>query len=74
MHILGVYVQDMKFLWSSNLWLGGLSTDDSVNNNNDDYNAGRQHMMDSGIYAKWTKNYCSTDRSAILFITILISQ
>ena len=28
-----MYVQDMKILWS-NLWLGGLSTDDANDNDN----------------------------------------
>ena len=35
-----MHVQDMKFLWS-NLWLGGLSTDDTNDdnaNNNDNTN------------------------------------
>ena len=30
-------MQDMKFLWS-NLWKGGLSTDDKADDNNDDEN------------------------------------
>ena len=40
-----IYVQDMKFLWS-NLWVGGLSTDNTNDNNNDDDNTGC-HMMDN---------------------------
>ena len=36
-HILGTNMQDMKFLWTK-LWLGGLTTDDiaNANDNNDD--------------------------------------
>ena len=48
-----IYVEDMKFLWS-NLWLGGLSTD------NDDDTRQCWHMMDNSwlhrlisIYAEW---------------------
>ena len=48
-HLLGLYgtyVQDMKFLWS-NLWLGGLSTDDD----NDD---ARRHIAEK-IHKNWLK-------------------
>ena len=39
-----MYVQDMKFLWS-NLWLGGLATNNDANTN-DNTNDEGHHMMD----------------------------
>ena len=47
-HTLGANVhhaQDMKFL--SNLWLGGLSTDDANENADTDTDSGQQHTTDN---------------------------
>ena len=56
-----IYVQDIKFLWS-NLWTGGLSTDDNNNddNANDDANDDTQRTIHdcigSSAISKWAND------------------
>ena len=57
-----IYVQDIKFLWS-NLWTGGLSTDDDDNDNaNDDTWSTIHDCIGSSVISKSDKNGCQLKR------------
>ena len=55
-HTLGAYVQDIKFLWS-NLWTGGMSTDDNDDDANNDTNDNTRRAIHdcigSSAVSKW---------------------
>ena len=78
-----IYVQDKKFLWS-NLWLGGLSTDDDTNTDNDantdndtndDTRRPIHDCIGSSAISKWANNISKSGlqdtNSAIINVIIL---
>ena len=72
-----IHVQDIKFLWS-NLWTGGLSTDDDDDNANDDANDDTwwtiHDCIGSSAISKWAK-YCPGQVSTrTLPVTLLNKQ
>ena len=63
-----IYVQNMKFLWS-NLWTGGLSTDDNNDDDNDAHDDTRRTIHDCIGSLAWLPNEPITTNNPCLLLS-----